>query len=77
MATLKLDAEDIESRAWKKVEAFLKAERDELRIKNDELTQTPEMTAAIRGRIKLINDTLRSVEASNRPGSQGPANQQQ
>lgn len=73
MAILKLDAHELDSPVWKKVEEYLEAELQAQREKNDTLTLPAEETAATRGRIYFIKETLKAARASKKPPGPGPA----
>lgn len=60
MAKLELDKPEIQSAAWQKVEAYLKAQLAELREANDQNLDV-EKTAKLRGRISQVNDMLNQV----------------
>lgn len=62
MATLKLEPHELDSPLVEKFRAYFRAELDDQRVKNDELTLTPEMTAANRGRIRLLKEQLKMIE---------------
>jgi len=66
MAILQLNDEEKTQGAWKKTREFLEASRDALREQNDNLGLSVERTAAIRGKIQLINEML-SVDSRDKP----------
>lgn len=66
MATLVLEQHEKETAVCRKVTEYLNDELGSLRSRNDE-PMSPDDTAAIRGRIKFIKDTLKMLKAETRP----------
>jgi hypothetical protein len=72
MATLRLEQHEKESPTTKKWVEYLTAERDELRDRLENPALPADETAAFRGRIKFIKDTLKMVKDESKPGPQAP-----
>ena len=68
---LNLNAADVRSRVWRKVEAALVEERDSLRVQNDNPNLTELQTRAIRAQLSLINEMLSLAEQAS-DSSDGP-----